>query len=112
MIKPFVALAVLAAAGAANAAVRTLFADDFESDTTGSGIAGALSNWTVEGNVDVIGMPNDLGITCEGNCVGLAGFGRFGAIRTGSIAFAAGQAVRMEFDLSGDQRERSIGTDR
>jgi hypothetical protein len=111
MIKPFVALALLAAAGSANAAVRTLFADDFESDTPGSRITGALSNWTVQGSVDVIGMPNELGITCAGNCASLAAVGRTGLIRTGSIAFAAGQAVRTEFDLSGDQRPLFLGTD-
>lgn len=104
MLKSVVALAVLAAAGAAQARVVTLFADNFQGETPRLSENVALTNWTVGGDVDIVGMPNPFGITCAGTCVDLDGTTGPGSIRSNSIAFAAGKLVTVKFDLSGSQR--------
>jgi hypothetical protein len=106
MLKSFIALTALAAAGAANAGVVTLFEDDFDSYTPALGITTTLgSKWTVIGNVDVVGTPNGFGVTCaSGSCVDLDGTTGPGTIVSSSIAFAAGAPVTVSFDMSGAQR--------
>jgi hypothetical protein len=63
-------------------------------------------NWTVAGNVDVVGMPNGFGITCDGNCVDLDGTRGPGGITSTSIAFVAGREVVISYDLSGQPAEQ------
>jgi hypothetical protein len=101
------ATAALSIAGTAQAAVVTLFSDDFSADTPALAITTSLTNWTVTGNVDVVGMPNIFGITCDGNCVDLDGTTGPGSIRSAPIAYAAGAPVTIRFDLSGSQRDQA-----
>ncbi len=107
MFKSIVALTALAAAGSVQAGVVTLFADDFEGEVPRLSENVALANWTVSGDVDIVGMPNSFGITCDGNCVDLDGTTGPGTIQSTSIAFAAGSTVTVKFDLSGSQRSQA-----
>lgn len=103
MLKSIIAIAALAAAGSASA-TTVLFSDDFESDTPALGITTTLNKWVVNGNVDVVGMPNGFGITCAGGCVDLDGTTGPGRITSAMIAFAANLPVTISYDLSGSQR--------
>ncbi len=102
MLKSVIILTALVAAGSAQAAT-VLFSDGFEADTPRLAETSALTNWTVTGNVDVV-KSGTFGITCDGNCVDLDGTKGPGRITSAPVAFAAGQAVTISYDLSGSQR--------
>ncbi|MGL6043155.1 MAG: PEPxxWA-CTERM sorting domain-containing protein [Sandaracinobacteroides sp.] len=99
----FAATAAFALAGAANAAV--LFSDDFSGETPRLAETAALANWTVTGNVDIVGTPNGFGITCTDNCVDLDGTIGPGELLSYAFGFSAGQRITVSFDLSGNQRD-------
>jgi hypothetical protein len=113
MLKTIIALTALAAAGSAQAAT-VLFADNFDAE----GVAGVstlnyagFANWTVTGTVDLVAQANPYSIEqCTGKCVDLDGSrNTAGTLLSKSIAFAAGRAVTVSFDVSGNQR--NAGTD-
>jgi hypothetical protein len=98
-------LAAIALAAAAPGSATILFSDDFEAEGPPNTLNyTGFANWTVTGQVDLVGMPNGFGITCDGNCVDLDGSPGPGQIASTAIAFAAGVPVRIAFDLSGSQR--------
>ncbi|MCS6987441.1 MAG: PEPxxWA-CTERM sorting domain-containing protein [Sphingomonadaceae bacterium] len=103
MHRVLVPLAALSLALPAQAAA--LFFDDFEAEGAPNTLNyTGFADWTVDGQVDLVGMPNGFGITCMGNCVDLDGSPGPGGITSIPIAFAAGRPVRIQFDLSGSQR--------
>ena len=104
MLKSFIAIAALAAAGSANAAV--LFSDNFDAHPTSLAVT-SLSGWTVTGNVDVV-EDGTYSIGCSGKCIDLDGTTGPGAILSNQINFVAGRAVTVSFDVSGNQRDGSF----
>lgn len=86
-----------------------LLQDDFDAATPALGVTGGLANWNVTGNsVDVV-PDNVYGIRCfgnAGNCVDLDGTPGPGGIESQLMySFAAGDVARLEFAVSGSQRD-------
>jgi hypothetical protein len=98
-------LAALAAASVtlpANAA--TVFSDNFESYPSNALNYAGFANFTVQGQVDVVGPVNPFGITVPSKVVDLDGTSGPGQLTTGTFAFNAGDYVEVSYDLSGSQR--------
>lgn len=113
MLKTVIALTALAAAGSVQAAT-VLFADNFDAEGTAGASAlnyAGFANWTVTGTVDLVAQTNPYSIEqCAGKCVDLDGSrNTAGTLLSKPIAFAAGKAVTVSFDVSGNQR--NAGTD-
>jgi hypothetical protein len=109
MLKAVIALTALAAAGSAQAAT-VLFADTFDGEgTVGTSTLNyaGFANWTVAGTVDLV-QSGQFSIDCvggTGKCVDLDGSRQAsGTLLSKEIAFAAGRAVTVSFDVSGNQR--------
>jgi hypothetical protein len=108
MHRSLLAASPVVSATVADAATVVLLSDDFEADAPRLAETAALTNWTVTGNIDVVGMPNPFGITCTGNCIDLDGTTGPGTIASVPISFSAGGTVRVQFDLSGSQRSPNV----
>ncbi|BAH37634.1 hypothetical protein GAU_0592 [Gemmatimonas aurantiaca T-27] len=92
----------------ASAQTTVLLQDDFNSLSQGIPYTSPLANFTVMGtSIDVVQNGN-YSITCVGNtgaCVDLDGTpGPGGLASKISYAFAAGDVVRLQFSVSGNQR--------
>ena len=101
-------LAVALSAAPAFAQSTVLLQDDFDAAAPALGITGGLANWNVTGNsVDVV-PDNVYGIRClgnVGNCVDLDGTPGPGGIESQLMySFTAGDVARLEFAVSGNQR--------
>jgi hypothetical protein len=109
VMKTVVAAAVVALATASGAnAANVLFSQNFDSLPEGIP-AVSVPGFTVTGTVDVVTNGN-YGITCVGNtgaCVDIDGTPGPGSLTTNSINYAAGRALTLSFDLSGNQRDLS-----
>jgi hypothetical protein len=98
-------IAIAALALAPVAAHAQNFNDNFNNE----GPAGStlnysgFANFTTTGQVDLVSSP-DYGILCDGKCVDLDGTTGPGAMLSKAIAFTAGQAVKISFDVGGSQR--------
>jgi hypothetical protein len=104
-------IAVAALALAPAAAHAQNFNDNFNSEgPAGSTLNyGSFTNFTTTGQVDLVSSP-DYGIICDGKCVDLDGTTGPGAMLSNAIAFTAGQAVKISFDLGGSQRSGDSDT--
>ena len=107
-----------------SAFATTVLSDDFNGENGGNTALNytGFANWGVTtvgnpgtsgGSVDVVGTPNPYGITCaggSGSCVDLDGSTSASGtlFSLNSFAFSAGQLITLSFDLSGNQRNRSI----
>jgi hypothetical protein len=105
----FTIRAVLAAAAfvasAAPSQATVLFADNFDSYTPALTVTALAPDWTITGNIDLVGQVNPFGIgSCPGVCADLDGTTGPGNMTTSAIAFAAGKAITVSFDVSGNQR--------
>lgn len=99
--------------GAAPAAAERIFFDDFNSEA-GGGTATfqtSLSNWDIDGYIDIIGTDNTLGYTVGSTVIDLGG-GLIGGFMKSKSTFRydAGQVVTISFDLEGNQI-RPLGED-
>lgn len=99
----------LTALTVAPASAAVVFSDNFDSENGGATALNytgfANFNSTGGADVDLVATPNGFGITCSGSCVDLDGSPGPGEITSiDSFAFNAGDAVRLSFDLSGNQR--------
>lgn len=100
--------AVTLCAAPAFAQSTILLQDDFDALTPALGVNSGLANWNVTGSsVDVV-PDNIYGIRCfgnAGNCVDLDGTPGPGGIESQLMySFAAGDVARLEFAVSGNQR--------
>ncbi|TRW15153.1 PEPxxWA-CTERM sorting domain-containing protein [Glacieibacterium frigidum] len=99
--------------GAAPAAAERIFFDDFNGEA-GGGTATfqtSLSNWTIDGYVDVIGTGNTLGYTVGSTVIDLGGGLTGGFMKSKStFRYDAGQVVTISWDMAGNQI-RPLGED-
>lgn len=96
------ALAAATIALPANASI--VFSDDFESYPSNALNYTGFTDFTVQGQVDVVGSVNPFGITVASNVVDLDGTSGPGQLTTSVIAFNIGDYVEVSYDLAGSQR--------
>jgi hypothetical protein len=90
---------------AAPATGSVILSDNFNSENGGSGAPAysGFANFTSGGSVDLI-KSGDFGIICDGLCVELdSGDGYGGYFRSNSYSFEAGDTIRVNFDVGGNQ---------
>ncbi|MCU6496952.1 PEP-CTERM sorting domain-containing protein [Rugamonas sp. A1-17] len=106
-IRKFCAAAtLLAACTASQAAVVTLFSDNFDGDHTGDNVTAFVNGWHVaNGTVDVDGqgfVHNEL--PGNGHYIDLDGSSLKAGVFSNSIRLQAGTTYTMSFEIAGNQR--------
>lgn len=100
------AAAMLAACGASQAAVVTLFSDNFDGNHTGDNVTTFVNGWHVaNGTVDVDGqgfVHNEL--PGHGHYIDLDGSTLKAGVFSNSISLKAGTSYTMSFEIAGNQR--------
>lgn len=99
--------------GAAPAAAERIFFDDFNGEA-GGGTATfqtSLSNWDIDGYIDIIGTDNALGYNVGSTVIDLGGGLTGGFMKSKStFRYDAGQVVTISWDMEGNQI-RPLGED-
>jgi len=91
---------------ASPASATRIFFDDFNSEADGGTaiFQTTLTNWTINGYVDVIGTDNQLGYTVDSTVIDLGGGLTGGFMKSKqTFSYDAGELVTISWDLSGNQ---------
>ena len=104
-MRNFLLGALAAAAFAVPAGATTVLSDDFEAYPANQLNFTGFSDFTVTGQVDVVGSSNPFGITVSSNVVDLDGTSGPGQLTTSVIGFNTGDYVEVSYDLAGGQRD-------
>ncbi|MGV3708855.1 MAG: PEP-CTERM sorting domain-containing protein [Gemmatimonas sp.] len=110
MKKRFLTLGLLAALAAPEANAQVLLNDTFSGENGGATMLNynSFANWTVTGQVDLIGAANGYGISCSGSCVDMSGSAGPGRMTSNPFAFVAGDVMRVSGHISGNQRNTGL----
>ncbi len=104
-------IAAVSLLSSSSLSAQELLNDNFNAEGGGITALGyaSFANWTVAGNVDLVKSPNGFTIVCGGSCVDLDGTTGPGSITTQlAYEFFAGDVMRIQFDVSGNQRNSSF----
>lgn len=106
----FASLALIALTATAPASANVLFSDNFDAQGT-PGTSDlqipSMAGWAITGGVDAVHQSNPWGINCSGKCIDLDGTTGPGSLLSNAIAFTAGKAVTISFDMGGSQRSET-----
>src|SRR3546814_826600 len=103
--------AALITLAATTAQAGVVLSDNFDAENGGVTQTNysSFANWSVNGQVDLVHMPNGFGITCSGGCVDLDGSSGPGRLLSDQFSVNAGDLVTVSFDVSGNQRSQTGG---
>lgn len=103
-MRNFLLGALAVAAFAVPASATTVFSDDFEAYPSNQLNFTGFSDFTVQGQVDLVGASNPFGISVPSNVVDLDGTSGPGQLTTSAISFNVGDYIEVSYDLAGSQR--------
>jgi hypothetical protein len=106
----FASLALIALTATAPASANILFSDNFDAQGTPGASdlqIPSMAGWAITGGVDAVYQSNPWGINCSGKCIDLDGTTGPGSLQSNAIAFTAGKAVTVSFDMGGSQRSEA-----